>query len=498
VRARTGTQVGTGQRQGHRWWQRALAAGVVTAACLVVSPGTAGAAPVDPSDEQISAAEQAKSQAAAEVGQITAALTEAQSAAAGAAAQADIALQDYEEKNTAYDEAKVAAEAAAAASAAADVQLQGGRDAVVAFARDSYKQGSTAPGARALMTAGGPEQLIERAALLDAAGEHRTDVVAELTVLEQQATAAEQTAQAAVGQAETLKAEAATLLAGAQEQEVAARGQAADLAVQQDQLEDRLVAAQQVALGLAGARKAAQEYAAAQAAAAPAATPRRAAAAAGPSSTSGGTGSAPAAAAPTTQQQAPAPSAPSAGNGNGNGNGNGGGGGGGGGGSAAPAPVKPPVAPPATPKPSGTTADAPSGSTVQRAIAAGRTQLGLPYSWGGGGSNGPSYGISPDTSIWGFDCSGLTQYAYAQAGVAIGGTSRDQWWRFRGRTVARADLQAGDLVFWGTGSNYTSIYHVALYLGDNKVLQAPQSGDVVKVSTMWFGGDYFGAVRPTG
>ncbi|MFQ1002993.1 NlpC/P60 family protein [Modestobacter sp. SSW1-42] len=487
MRARVGTQAGAGRRTGGRWLQRALAAATVTAACLVVAPGTAGAAPVNPSDEQISAAEQAEVDAAAQVGQITAALAEAQSAAAGAAAQADIALQDYEDKQGAYDEARAAADAAAAAAAQADVQLQGGRDAVAAFARDSYMQGSTASGAMALMTSGGPAELIERAALLDAAGEHRTDVVAELTVLEQQATAAEQTAQTAVGQAETLKAEAATLLASAQEQKVAAREQAAALSVQQEQLEGRLVEAQQVALGLAGARKAAEEYAAAQAAAPPPAAPRRATTTAdAPSSTPGAAAgpaagtSTPAAAAPSsTPPRAPVASAPSAGG-------------------AAPAPAKAPVQAPVAPKPGGTTAAAPSGSAVQTAIAAARTQLGLPYSWGGGGSNGPSYGISPDTSIWGFDCSGLTQYAYAQAGVAIGGTSRDQWWRFRDRTVARADLKPGDLVFWGTGNDYTSIYHVALYIGGNQVIQAPQSNDVVKVSGMWFGSDYFGAVRPTG
>jgi peptidoglycan DL-endopeptidase RipA len=134
---------------------------------------------------------------------------------------------------------------------------------------------------------------------------------------------------------------------------------------------------------------------------------------------------------------------------------------------------------------------------VEIAIAAARSQQGVAYSWGGGGSTGPSFGIAPDTKVWGFDCSGLTQYAYAQAGIQIGGTSRDQWYRFRSRTVAREDLQAGDLVFWGNGSSYSSIYHVALYIGGGKVIQAPQSNDVVRISSMWFGADYFGAVRPT-
>jgi peptidoglycan DL-endopeptidase RipA len=134
---------------------------------------------------------------------------------------------------------------------------------------------------------------------------------------------------------------------------------------------------------------------------------------------------------------------------------------------------------------------------VQRAIAAAKSQRGLPYSWGGGNANGPTWGIPPDTDVFGFDCSGLTEYAYAQAGVRIGGTSREQYWRFRDRTVAADDLQPGDLVFWGATADYTSIYHVALYIGDGQVIQAPESEDVVRVSSMWFGSDYYGAVRPT-
>jgi cell wall-associated NlpC family hydrolase len=134
---------------------------------------------------------------------------------------------------------------------------------------------------------------------------------------------------------------------------------------------------------------------------------------------------------------------------------------------------------------------------VQRAIAAAKSQRGLPYSWGGGNAHGPTWGIPPDTGVFGFDCSGLTEYAYAQAGVRIGGTSREQYWRFRDRTVAADDLQPGDLVFWGETADYTSIYHVALYIGGGQVVQAPQSGDVVRISSMWFGSDYYGAVRPT-
>jgi len=478
VRAQFGTQVGTGHRAGARWVHRTLAAAVVTAACLVGTPGVAAARPVNPSDSQLSAAEQAKQAAAAQVGQLTAALAQAQSAAAGAAAAADIALQDFEDKQDAYDEARTAADAAAAASAQAEVELEAGQAEVVTFARDSYMQGSTSAGARAFMTAGGPAELLERAALLDTVGEHRVDVVAQLTVLEAQATAADQAAQQAVGEADTLKAEAATLLAEAQEQKIAARAQAETLAGQQGAMEAELATAQQTLYGLQGAREAAEAYAAQQATPPAVSTTQRPA---GNASTgSSNTGSSNSGSSNTGSSNTGSTNTGSSNTGSSNT-----------GGTAKPAPAP-------APAPVDTTAGSPSGSAVQTAIAAAKSQRGLPYSWGGGGTNGPSYGISPDTSIWGFDCSGLTQYAYAQAGINIGGTSREQYNRYSNRTVARSDLQPGDLVFWASGSASSSIYHVALYIGGNQVVQAPQSNDVVKVSNMWFGGDYFGAVRPTG
>ncbi|WP_246081027.1 C40 family peptidase [Modestobacter altitudinis] len=474
----------TGRRAGVRWATRLVGVAAVVATGLGVAPGTALAVPVNPSDADLSAAEQARQAAAAEVGQITAALAAAQDAAADASAAANIALQDYEEKQSAYDEARAAADAAAAAAAQADADLQGGRQEVARFARDSYKQGSTSSGALALMTSGGPSELIERAALLDAVGEQRVDVVHQLTVLEEQATAADEAARQSVTQADTLKAEAATLLVSAQDQEIAARGQEAALADQQDAVEDQLASAQQTLDSLEGQRSAAETYAQQQAAvaAAAAATTSRSttsasssSAASSPTSSSSSASASPSAGSSSAGQSSPGTSGSSAGTGSSSS-----------GSASKPAPVQ------------DTTAGAPSGSVVQTAIAAAKTQLGLPYSWGGGGSSGPSYGIPPDTKIWGFDCSGLTQYAYAQAGVQIGGTSRDQWYRFRSNTVAKSDLQAGDLVFWGSGSSYTSIYHVALYLGGGKVVQAPQSGDVVKISSMWYGSDYYGAVRPTG
>ncbi|MGI4896547.1 MAG: C40 family peptidase [Janthinobacterium lividum] len=127
-------------------------------------------------------------------------------------------------------------------------------------------------------------------------------------------------------------------------------------------------------------------------------------------------------------------------------------------------------------------ADAIAGasSTAQAAIAAAGTRRGLDYVWGATG---------PTT----FDCSGLTQWAYAQAGVSIPRTSRQQ---FAGLPKVSLDaLQPGDLVFYASGSDPSSIHHVALYLGGGKVLHAPHTGDVVREAGVVMPGLY-GAVRP--
>jgi cell wall-associated NlpC family hydrolase len=130
------------------------------------------------------------------------------------------------------------------------------------------------------------------------------------------------------------------------------------------------------------------------------------------------------------------------------------------------------------------------------AIDAAVASIGTPYARGGGGAKGPGPGVPPDRGVIGFDCSGLTQYAYAQAGISIPRNSRAQFTSLP--RVPVADLQPGDLVFWATDpGDPRTIHHVALYLGQGRVLQAPESGDIVTVSKMWWTG-YAGAGRPTG
>ncbi len=138
------------------------------------------------------------------------------------------------------------------------------------------------------------------------------------------------------------------------------------------------------------------------------------------------------------------------------------------------------------------------------AAAAALSYLGTPYSWGGGGPGGPSVGIHDggvadsfgDYATVGFDCSGLTEYAYARANIQVGGVTGSQWEGGEaGPHYAWNDAQPGDLIFFGSPS-----HHVAIYLGrigDRQLMvEAPQSGDVVKVSTVYTS-DLVGVARPT-
>ncbi|PZA21125.1 NlpC/P60 family protein, partial [Modestobacter versicolor] len=142
-----------------------------------------------------------------------------------------------------------------------------------------------------------------------------------------------------------------------------------------------------------------------------------------------------------------------------------------------------------------TTAGAGQASAVETAIAAAREHLGTIYAWGGGSLSGPSVGWGVDAGIVGFDCSGLTRYAYAQAGISIPRNSSAQYSALP--KVSRTDLERGDLVFWATDTSRPStIHHVAIYLGNGQILEAPQSGSVIRVTSMRWSG-FIGGARPS-
>ena len=131
----------------------------------------------------------------------------------------------------------------------------------------------------------------------------------------------------------------------------------------------------------------------------------------------------------------------------------------------------------------------PGGSKAARtAVTAALKELGLPYVWGGGGTSGPSgSAVAPPSQVGqpGFDCSGLVQYAFAQAGVNLPRTAQTQFNYVQQRgslTTDTALLQPGDLLFYS--DNEPGVNHVAIYLGKGQLIQAPQTGMDVSYGTL--------------
>jgi cell wall-associated NlpC family hydrolase len=113
---------------------------------------------------------------------------------------------------------------------------------------------------------------------------------------------------------------------------------------------------------------------------------------------------------------------------------------------------------------------------IEYVIRRGGSQMGVPYSWGGGALNGPSAGVDYDAGKIGYDCSGFTRYAFAGVGVQIPKYSGDQY--DSGRPIAPSQAKRGDLIFYGPGGSQ----HVAMFLGGGKMLEASGSAEKVTVS----------------
>ncbi|HET8758808.1 MAG TPA: C40 family peptidase, partial [Solirubrobacteraceae bacterium] len=110
-----------------------------------------------------------------------------------------------------------------------------------------------------------------------------------------------------------------------------------------------------------------------------------------------------------------------------------------------------------------------AGARALAAVAEAKKYLGTPYQWGGS---------TPETN---FDCSGLVQWSYAQAGIQIPRVTYDQIDAPNGKPVGRDELLPGDLVFFADGGD---VHHVGMSLGGDKFIHAPHTGDVVKISSL--------------
>ncbi|KAF5990672.1 C40 family peptidase [Streptomyces sp. WAC00263] len=119
----------------------------------------------------------------------------------------------------------------------------------------------------------------------------------------------------------------------------------------------------------------------------------------------------------------------------------------------------------------------PASGRAGAAFQAAQTKIGTPYVYG---ASGPSS----------YDCSGLTSWAYAQAGVSIPRTSQEQA-NIGTRIYSQSDLQVGDLVFF-----FGDLHHVGLYAGNGQILHAPRTGTVVRYESMsTIGGPFEFGVR---
>ncbi|MEU3056882.1 C40 family peptidase [Streptomyces griseus] len=118
--------------------------------------------------------------------------------------------------------------------------------------------------------------------------------------------------------------------------------------------------------------------------------------------------------------------------------------------------------------------EAPASGRGAAALSAAATQLGKPYVSGGSGPNS-------------YDCSGLTQWAFAQAGVSITRTTYTQ--QNDGTKIGRSQLKPGDLVF------FNGLSHVGFYAGNNQILHAPKPGTVVRYESMDYMGTFQFGVR---
>jgi cell wall-associated NlpC family hydrolase len=121
-----------------------------------------------------------------------------------------------------------------------------------------------------------------------------------------------------------------------------------------------------------------------------------------------------------------------------------------------------------------------TAAQIRTMLSAALSRLGMPYVWGAAGPRS-------------FDCSGLVQWSFAQAGIVMPRVAADQ--AQTGPLVPVEHLQAGDLLFYHTDPTAPGyISHVAIYLGGGRMIQAPEPGEFVEIVPVDLGSDFAGAV----
>jgi peptidoglycan DL-endopeptidase RipA len=445
------------------------AAAVSLAVCVYVAPAHAAPKPPpNPTDQQLSAAAQQKRALAQAVGVLSAQIAQAQARLQTLRGQAELAEQKFAFAVSKLNDAKEQAARAQAAVLTAQQDIDKAHAELTSYVRDSYMSPPVSSTTIDLLTAADPTALLQGGDYQGYISSHHLDAMGKLN----RATVAKSNADAKAKS--LLKLQQQLTLEAQQAQQAAEAAYAAEqaeagrlrssLASYQKQL-----AAAQLQLAILNNQRA--NYLAYQ---------RRQAEIA----------AAKARAAALARQRAAEAAAEARRRNRGGGSSSGGGGSSSGGGDNTPLP--------------------PAGSQGSWSAGKGRAAanralrwLGQPYSWAAGNYNGPTYGVdSPgtdgwnDSTVYGFDCSGLALYAWAPQGIYLPHYAASQYYTAGSYHPSPGNFMPGDLLFWSTGGA-DGIHHVAIYIGNGNVVQAPNSGDVVKV-TPWDQVDwgYYGATRP--
>ena len=476
-----------------------VGAGLVLA-LMATLPGVAAAVPPpppNPSDSDIAAAGSAVDSRLGQVGQLIDAIASANQQlaqlddeVASKREGVNKALVDLQNARDAADVAAAVVSAAQQALADAGTQIQAAQRKFDEFAKSSYTQGSGVASMASFLGSSGPEDILDRAQVLRVLSSSQNAVLdglqrarTEQANRESAARESKQQADAAASEAETKKAEAEQAIAEAQAALQTEADRKAAIESQRDAAQSELDLArsnvaglqdQRAAYGAWEAQKAAEDAAAAAAAAA-----AREAAAQAAARVSANLAAQQRAAAIAEGQRSHVDVDEDSSSSTNNSIGTT---------ATTPTPTKPKK--PTTPSVTGSAA-------VELAIDRGMSQLGVPYSWGGGDENGPTKGIRDggvadsygDYNKVGFDCSGLMIYAFAGLGISLPHYTGYQY--TAGKQVPSSEMKRGDMIFYGPNASQ----HVALYLGNGKMLEAPQSGSVVKVSDVRYSGMTPYAVR---
>jgi len=424
--------------------RRGATVAVLGAALLAGAAGPGFAVPPpppNPSDSDIDNSRGEANARAGEVGKLTNQLATAEDRLSQL--QDDVELKQeqankaFVDMQTAQDEASEADRAAQAARTESDAAagaIERAQLDIDKFVAGSYQQGSTIGSITAYIGAPDPADLLARAQFLNSVSGGQLDALrgmeraqTEKSNKDALARKALEVAQEKRAAAERAKHNADSAQASAQQAQNAQASQTSQLEANKNTVEQQLYQAQAKVTGLQGQRQRYEDWLAQKQREEEAAARQAALNAAKPGKAGGGAG--------------PAPSAP-------------------------------------------------AGASIEAVIARALSKLGMPYAWGGGNGAGPTRGIRDggvadrygDYNKIGFDCSGLMIYAFA--GVrALPHYSGYQY--TSGRHVPLSQMRRGDMLFY---SGAGGIHHVALYLGNGQMVEAPQSGTVVRVASVRYGG----------